>query len=150
MKRWKVHFICFSTIVTLLLAGCAIVDLRSSILPDTDISGLRSFYVIANAEDPGKIHEKIRDAFIQMGFESASGPKSQTPGNIDALVSYDDRWFWDITNYMIELNLIIRDPKTGYPMAEGESIRTSLARKDPTDMAKEILESIFNPESAAK
>lgn len=149
MKKWTVMFLFFLTIVILLLSGCAIVDLRSSKLPDTDISGRRFFYVVANAEDPGKVHEKVRDAFIEMGFESTSGPKSQIPENVDALVSYDDRWFWDMTNYMIELNLIIREPKTGYPLAEGESIRTSLARKNPKDMAKEILESIFNPKSAA-
>ena len=85
-----------------------------------------------------------------MGFESTSGSESQRPEKIDALVSYDDRWFWDMTNYMIELNLIIRDPKTHYPLAEGESIRTSLARVNPKDMSKEILESIFKPKSAAK
>ena len=72
------------------------------------------------------------------------------PENIDASVSYDDRWFWDMSNYMIELNLIIREPQTGYPMAEGESIRTSLARKNPKDMAKEIIDSIFNSRTATK
>ncbi len=139
-----------SIAMILLLSGCAIVDLRSSKLPDANISGLKSFYVVANDVDPGKTHEKIRDAFIDMGFKATSGPKSEMPENIDAVVSYDDRWFWDMTNYMIELNLIIREPKTGYPMAEGESIRTSLARKNPKAMAKEILDSIFNPKSTAE
>ena len=139
-----------SIAMILLLSGCAIVDLRSSKLPDANISGLKSFYVVANDVDPGKTHEEIRDAFIDMGFKAISGPKSEMPENIDAVVSYDDRWFWDMTNYMIELNLIIREPKTGYPMAEGESIRTSLARKNPKDMAKEILDSIFNPKSTAE
>jgi hypothetical protein len=150
MKRWTVMFICFSAIAVLLLSGCAIVDLRSSKLPGADISELKTFHVVANDEDPGKVHENVRDALIEMGFEATSGPKSETPANVDALVSYDDRWFWDMGNYMIELNLIIREPDMGYPMAEGESIRTSLARKEPKEMAKEILESLFNPKSDAK
>lgn len=150
MRVWTLKFACALTVLTLFLSGCAIVDLRSSRLPDTDISELKTFYVIANDEDPGKVHQSVSDAIVELGFESSSGPKSQTPDNIDALVSYDDRWFWDITNYMIELNLIIRDPKTYYPLAEGESIRTSLARLSPKDMSKEILESIFNPKRDAK
>lgn len=140
----------FSIVVVLLLSGCAIVELRSSKLPDADISGLKSFYVVANDEDPGKIYESVTDAFNEMGFTATSGPKSEMPENIDASVSYDDRWFWDMSNYMIELNLIIREPQTGYPMAEGESIRTSLARKNPKDMAKEIIDSIFNSRTATK
>lgn len=150
MKTWRVMFAFISASAIFFLTGCAIVDLRSSKLPHSDISGLKTFYVIANEEDPGRIHEQVRDAITEMGFESTSGPASQSPENIDALVSYDDRWFWDMSNYMIELNLIIREPRTGYPLAEGESIRTSLARKNPKDMAKEILVSIFNPGSSAK
>lgn len=140
----------FSIVIVLLLSGCAIVELRSSKLPDADISRLKSFYVVANDEDPGKIYESVRDAFNEMGFTATSGPKSEMPEKIDASVSYDDRWFWDMSNYMIELNLIIREPQTGYPMAEGESIRTSLARKNPKDMAKEIIDSIFNSRTATK
>ena len=140
----------FSIAMIFLLSGCSIVELRSSKLPEADISGLKSFYVVANNVDPGKTDEQIRDALIDMGYVATSGPKSKMPEGVDALVSYDDRWFWDISNYMIELNLIIREPESGYPMAEGESIRTSLARKDPKEMAKEIFESIFNPKSTSE
>ena len=59
MKERTVKFACILTVFIFLLSGCSIVELRSSQLPDTDISELKSFYVIANEEDPGKVHENV-------------------------------------------------------------------------------------------
>ena len=78
-----------------------------------------------------------------MGFQADSGSESKIPNDIDAIVTYEDRWFWDLANYMIKLNIEIRNPKTNYPLAIGESVRTSMARKNPDEMAREVLESIF-------
>ena len=78
-----------------------------------------------------------------MGFQADSGPGSEIPNDVDAIVTYEDRWFWDLSNYMLQLNIEIRNPKTNYPLAIGESIRTSMARKNPDEMAREVLESIF-------
>ena len=91
------------------------------------------------------LHDVIRDELIEMGFQADSGPESKIPGDIDAIVTYEDRWLWDLANYMLQLNIEIRDPKTKYPLAIGESVRTSMARKNPDEMAREVLESIFKP-----
>ena len=123
-------------------SGC-IVDLRSLQIPGSDLSSINRLYVVHFEPDKRNLHDLIRDELIEMGFQADSGPGSKIPNDIDAIVTYEDRWYWDLGNYMLQLNIEIRNPKTNYPLAIGESIRTSMARKNPSDMAREVLESIF-------
>jgi hypothetical protein len=64
-------------------------------------------------------------------------------GQPDALVTYVDKWMWDMTMYMIELTITLRDPKTDYPIATGNSYNTSLTRKSQTEMVDEVVENIL-------
>lgn len=50
---------------------------------------------------------------------------------------------WDITMYLLKLDIQITDAKTGAILAKGEAVHTSLARKSPEYMAREILDDIF-------
>lgn len=124
-------------------SGCSIVELRSKQIPGSDLSSINRFYVVHFEPDKRNLQIVIRDELIEMGFQADSGPGSKIPNDIDAIVTYEDRWFWDLSNYMLQLNIEIRNPKTNYPIAIGESIRTSMARKNPDEMAREVLESIF-------
>jgi len=58
-------------------------------------------------------------------------------------VTYVDKWMWDITMYLLELTITIRDPQTDYPLANGNSYHTSLTRKSPPEMVDEVLGNIF-------
>lgn len=129
--------------IILFFTGCAIVDLRSSQIPGSDLSNINCLYVVHFEPDRRNLHDVIRDELIEMGLQAESGPRWDIPNDIDAIVTYEDRWFWDLANYMLQLNIEIRNPKTNYPLAIGESIRTSMARKNPDEMAREVLESIF-------
>jgi hypothetical protein len=50
---------------------------------------------------------------------------------------------WDITMYMIALSISIRDPNNDVQLASGHSTRSSLVRKSPEEMVKEVLTKIF-------
>ena len=50
---------------------------------------------------------------------------------------------WDMTMYMIELTVIVRDPASEFPLATGNSLHTSLTRKSPTEMVEEVTTNIF-------
>jgi hypothetical protein len=58
-------------------------------------------------------------------------------------VDYVEKWMWDITMYMIELTVTIRDPKTDFPLASGNSYHTSLTRLSPQEMANEVVDNIY-------
>jgi hypothetical protein len=60
---------------------------------------------------------------------------------------------WDIAMYMLELTVTLRNPDSGFPMAVGNSLHTSLTRKSPEEMVDEVIGNIFKApqaENAAK
>ncbi|MEJ2154622.1 MAG: hypothetical protein P8X96_04755 [Desulfobacteraceae bacterium] len=128
-----------------LFAGCAPWHAFSRKVGTPDLTQVRSFYVVHNKDDTGGLDKVIQQAFQQMGFEAAIGDAGRIPGDPDAIVTYEFQWFWDLSTYLLMLKVIVREPDTQWPIAMGESVRPSLARKSPDKMAFEILAPIFNP-----
>jgi hypothetical protein len=109
--------------------------------PTTDLSTIKSMYVTKYAPDRRGINQMIADKLEKRGFIVETGV--DTPSNVDAVVTYKDKWMWDITMYMIELKIAIRNPKTNFPFASGNSYHTSLTRKSPEEMVDEVINNIF-------
>ena len=85
----------------------------------------------------GRVAEKLRAS----GFAVTADPEPM--GQPDATVTYVDKWIWDITMYMIELTITLRDPKTDHPIAMGNSYHTSLTRKSQKEMVDEVVGNIL-------
>ncbi len=136
------------TIVALsTLCGCASTSLTSDIDPSADLTSLQSFYVVKYESDDRGLEEKIAAELSAMGKNATSGTEPKPPSPVDTVVTYQDKWFWDITMYMLELNIDLRDPETNYKFATGRSYRTSMARKSPEEMIQEVLGEIFAGQS---
>ena len=125
------------------LAGCVNTELVADIDPSADLTGLETFYVAKFDPDERGIEAIIAAELNRMGKTATSGLSPTPPSPVDAVVTYQDKWMWDITMYMIELSIDLRDPETNYKFATGRSYRTSLARKSPEEMAAEVLGEIF-------
>jgi hypothetical protein len=126
---------------SLITTGCAnrataIVD------PSSDLASLKTLHVAKLAADGRGIDMLIADKFRTRGFTVSTG--RDKPDRVDAVVTYADKWRWDITMYMIELTVVLRDPKNDFPLATGNSYHTSLTRKSPTEMVDEVVENILN------
>jgi hypothetical protein len=134
------------TIIVVLISGCA-TSLVSDVDPQTDLSSLQSFYVVNQPADKRSIESMIASELNSMGKKDTAGSDPKPPEQVDAVVTYVDKWMWDITMYLIELRIDIRDPETNYKLATGHSYRTSLARKSPEEMVKEVLGEIFKGQS---
>jgi len=76
---------------------------------------------------------------IEKGFIATSGKIENIPEKLDVLVTYEDRWMWDMGNYLIQLDIQFRNPLNNYPFIVGENVRTSLIRKSPKFMADETI-----------
>jgi uncharacterized lipoprotein YajG len=125
----------------LLFSGCAITSNGAKVVPHHQPSALTHFYVLHSPGDERRIDKVIAEVLTAKGYRADYGdaPVSGT----DVLVTYEDRWFWDMANYMLRLNIEFRDPATRYPIVAGETIRTSLARKTSEGMAIETLDAMF-------
>jgi len=117
-------------------------------MPGTKLSAADVYYVEKFEPDNRGLEAVISEQLVGLGHTSSSGPAGQAPAEATVLVSYQDRWMWDITMYMIQLDIQMKDPANGRVVATGQSYRTSLARKSPAEMAREVLVQIFSKNEA--
>lgn len=136
--RYRTSLVIFVLAAFVLLNGCAVNRATSSVDPSTDLSSLQTFHVKKYAEDTRGTDAVIAQKLRDFGFAI-----KHSVGDVDALVTYEDRWFWDITFYMLELTVTLRDPASNFPLATGNSYHTSLSRKSQEDMVDEVLTNIF-------
>lgn len=130
------------------LSGCS-AQLKSNMQPGVDINSIDTFYVVHFNEEEHRIDKMISDELNNMGFKASYGEEENIPKEADAIVTYVDNWQWDITNYLIKLSITMRD-QDDTMLGVGESFRTSLVRKSPPEMVKEILYDMFNYTPPAK
>lgn len=141
MKKYLIPLIL--AVVVGLMSGCAVTQLNSDVVPGANLGSIKKIYVVHLAADQRGVDGLIADQLNKMGFEATRGEKAQTPADADAIVTYQDKWMWDITMYMIQLDVQVRKPGSEVALATGHSLRTSLARKSPPEMVAEVLNDIF-------
>lgn len=141
MKRLLSLVFAFVTLAS--TTGCAVNRATASVMPDADLSKVKSVYVVKVPEDERGIDELIKKNLAKRGYQVQGGAEQKPPYTTDAVVTYVDKWMWDITMYMIELTITVRNA-ANFPMASGNSLHTSLTRKSPEEMVDEVLTNIHN------
>lgn len=108
-------------------------------LSDSGISRMRSFYVRQHADDDYKLGAEIATSLQEMGYRATTGSAHSPPGRVDAVFTYTDKWKWDMTMYMISLDIQLREPASDTTLATAKTLRTSLVRKSQKEMVRETL-----------
>ncbi len=132
------------------LFGCAINRDFASVAPGVEFTQLKKFYVVKLGPDERGVNRLIKDQLITMGYDATTGAENRPPNDVDAVVTYRDKWWWDITTYMLELTITFRDHNTQRMLATGNSYHTSLSRRSPEEMVREVLTNIFEESRKGK
>jgi len=131
-------------LATLIFTSGCINRATATLSPGADLNRVKSFYVVHQPKDTHGIHNLIRDKLAEDGFSATAGPELQPQAyQADSVITYVDRWMWDITLYLLELTVTLRDATNGFPLAVGNSYHTSLTRKSPKEMVEEVMTNIF-------
>ncbi len=125
-----------------LWTGCA-SQKNAVVMPDANLGAIKNYYVVHLSADDRKINQLITENLVSRGLQATTGGSNAVPATAQAIVTYYDKWMWDITMYMLQLDIQIRHPQTHVPLATGMAMHTSLARRDPPEMVKEVLDEIF-------
>ena len=128
-------------VLAVMTTGCAVNRATATVDPAARVNSLQTMHVKRFDKDERGIDKLIADNLRARGYKVSTG--NDPAGPVDAVVTYVDKWFWDITMYMLELTVQIRDPKTDYPLATGNSFHTSLTRKAPPEMVDEVVGNIM-------
>lgn len=142
MKSIRIIAMLVLAAAAVFLSGC-VTQLKADVSPGTKLGEVKKLYVVKLPADGRGVDRMIADRLNAMGLKATNGERSAMPDDVDAIVTYQDKWMWDITMYMLELNVQLRQPKTEMAMASGHTLRTSLARKSPTELIEEVLNEIF-------
>lgn len=125
-------------------AGCAATHLYGEQMRGVDLADRNPVYVVRHDADTRALDHVIAERLRRSGFAATSGPASEQPAEVRAIVSYEDHWQWDMSNYLLVLRIDFRDPQTEELLASGQSYRTSTARRPPEVMIDEVITSILS------
>lgn len=133
--------------MALLTTGCA-NRATAKIDPNARLDTIKTMHVVKIPDETANISTMIADKLRTKGYQVSSS--TEKPQNVDAIVTYVDRWMWDITMYLLELTVTIRDGKTEFPLATGNSLHGSLTRLSAQEMVDEVMGNIFREGNIAE
>jgi len=127
--------------LSLTLSNCVHQNVRqvSPGFSESRIAASKTIYVRKHGEDDYKLGEEIAAQLQEMGYKATVGTSQSPTGRADATLSYTDHWMWDITMYMISLDLQLREPGSDMTIASAKTTRSSLVRKSQKEMVRETL-----------
>ncbi len=138
----RLYVIVLALAALAMTSGCAINKASAQLIGNTDLSKVKTIYVVKHEADKRGTDELIKANLSKRGFTVTGGDPKTPPYTTDAVITYIDKWFWDITMYMLELTITVRDA-ADIPIATGNSLHTSLSRKSPPDMVDEVVTNIL-------
>jgi hypothetical protein len=102
---------------------------------------------VHQSRDNDHLNQVSSDSLSFRGFRSTAGPELPSY-RTDAVITYVHKWIWNITLYLIELTVTVRESAGSQTLAIGNSYHTSLIRLSPQEMTDEVLSNIFGPTTA--
>lgn len=131
------------------LQGCATNRESAAVAADADISNLRTIYVVRSEQDDRGVYIAIAEQLRKLGYTVSTGPESQVPALIDAVLSYQTQWQWDVTMYLLDLRVTLRKPSSDALLASASSYHTSMTRKSTDEMVAEVLSNLRSGKPAS-
>jgi hypothetical protein len=119
-------------LILLGLLGLACAGTSATPLPDPARDEGAVFYVENHGKDERQLEQVIAGALQARGLDATGGAKGQGPENVDFLVSYEDRWAWDMRTYLRLIQIDVRDAKSGEIVATSRSYQDSLTAMGKT------------------
>lgn len=114
-----------------------------------DLRQRKLFYVEPELSDGRNLHQAIAEELRQLGYPADAGYVTLIPKNADTLVSYQSRWTWDFTTYLIELDIQVRDVRTGRIIATSNYHRPALKGTSTEEVIHSAITAIFPTKAPA-
>jgi hypothetical protein len=136
-------YVAISLVLLGLLTGCA--SKFSWVDPKADLQRRKFFYVDSELSDGKNLHQAIAAELRNRGYAAGSGYLTMMPKEADVLVSYQSRWAWDFATYLIELDITVRDVRSGRIIATSGYHRPATEGTSTEEVIRKTLSAIFIP-----
>jgi hypothetical protein len=111
-----------------------------------------TFYVERQSNDGRNLAQNIAAQLRARGLSATNGEAGDIPESAQYVVSYIDRWQWDMRMYLIDLRIEARDRNSSRMVGYGNSHQTSLAAmgKSHDDVINRALDQMLFDAQALK
>jgi hypothetical protein len=106
-------------------SGCIANTAGQMTLP-AEVSAHGSYFVERSAEDTRDLAKTIAAHMQARGLNATAGAPGESRPGFDYVVTYTDRWFWDMRMYLADLRIEVRDAKDHSVVGFGQSSQSSL------------------------
>jgi len=132
----------FLVLATGFLTGCTSVTSQST--PTFDRSKVKNVWVERRLADNNNVRDRLVRALEKRGFQAEAGPLTLMPEQgIDVVLGYEDRWDWNFGNYMVQLRVELRHPRTSELFARAFLERTTFFGKSTDEMVNRVVTELF-------
>ena len=111
-------------------------------MPGADVRERHTAYVVCRPEEDANICQMLAENLRAHGLTVQTGTGSP-PADVQVVVTYEDRWAWDMATYLLTLRVDMRDPHTNVLLATAQVFATSLVRRSPARMAQESIDAML-------
>jgi len=110
-------------------------------------SSLKKVAVLNNPVSKAKRHIDVDvvNVLLRRGIEAVIVPAGEAPpADVDGYFTYSDKWEWDMTMYLAQLEIQLHDSHTGAVLASASYEQSVLHRyPSPTDIADALVGQIL-------
>ena len=111
--------------------------------PAARFQNRKHFYVETEPSDGKQLHLAIANELRALGYNVSSGHLTMIPKDADTLVTFQSRWEWDFTTYLIQLDIQVRDVNSGKILASSSYHRPAIGGTSTTTLIQRVLGAIF-------
>ena len=106
------------------------------------------FFVENHGKDQRGLEVVIARVIGARGYVVTAGLRQQRPAAFHLLVTYEDRWGWDMRNYLSKITIWVRNAQTGAIVAQAESHQGSMAAMgdEHAEIVERVAASLFGSE----
>lgn len=125
------------------LSGCAVASHSGQLSIPPEVAATGVFYVEQSKTDSRNLDAIISARMQARGLTAQSGPVA--PPNVNYVVTYQDKWAWDMRMYLLDMRIELRDAKDRSILGFGDSFQTSLSAmgKSYADVVDTALNELF-------
>ncbi len=141
MKLRRSVSLLFLTASALLLTGCSTA---LSVRKATDLAPYKRIYVESRLSDNHRLDEQLANELKSYGIDATFGVATMRPERgIDAIMTYEDRWQWDFKDYLIDMQIDLRETRGNKPLATGHYHQAGITTKTSAEVIHLILHPLF-------
>jgi hypothetical protein len=136
----------FVLAITFMLGGC-VANTAGQMTLTRDLYSQATYFVEHQPKDTHDLDAIIAERMRARGLKATSGSAGGEKPEHDYVVTYTDKWMWDMRMYLWDLRIDVRDAKDNSIVGFGQSMQSSLVAMGKTyaDVIDTALGELFGP-----